>query len=998
VTHSTASAVINGALLGSPRRRARRTIAVLLDYMNFFGGAYENHLRASFHEKGCELGVNLVFYFGRDLHEPHFACPAHNAIFELIHTDRIDGVVAISSVLASACGVERFLPFIDRYRSLPLCSVGVPIPGIASLVVDNDHGITSVVEHLVRVHGHRRIVFVTGPARSSESQERQRAYEAALGAAGLAVDPALIVEGRFTGRGGYVAVDALLNAKIPFDAVLAANDEMALGAIHALREHGLRVPRDVSVTGFDDLRSARLSSPPLTSVAQPFDELAERALGLILAQCDGQTVPELTSCATRLMVRRSCGCSLAPGPSPGVAIGTEPRSAAALAAHLREHRASIREMLLAATSTGWAVSPRDSEALLSALAEELEGAPGTLLGTLEGMLEAPSDNDRYRAIHMAIAQLRACLRPVATPELERIWFEALDLVALSNTTAQMQHRLDLDEHYMQLLSFGEHSSVAFDLASLRTALANGIPSVGVKTAFISRWTDSSATELEPLVCLCNGEARDPEAQRFPGYQLFPMTFPVGSPETRQTLLVFPLCVDAQKLGVAVFEYTPDRSVYSTLRDQICTTMRIVALHQDLVHQTMLHERSVQERLATTHRIQSLSLLAGGVAHDLNNTLGPVVALPELILHQLGELSNCPNIVREDLLSIQSASLRASQTIKDLLTLGRQGRMPRRAIDLCEVLRGCLGPEFTRPLETRQQRIQLRLILPRRPVVVHGSEAHLARAVTNLVLNAVEATPGGGEVIVRLSERHLGAALPGYESVDAGDYAVISVSDTGHGMAQADLARVFEPFFSKKRDGERSGSGLGLAIVHGVVKEHEGFVDVQSDVGSGTTFTLYVPTTDEGVQSEQPQTDAPRGTARVLMVDDDPIQLRTGQRILTHLGYEVTTLESGRAALALLQARAHDPALGFDLLILDMLLNEDRDGLEVLERARELFPGQRAILVSGHAPTERAERARGQGVQWLPKPFTLDTLARAVSLGLGGVRASSPPAHSSKSGS
>jgi CheY-like chemotaxis protein len=253
----------------------------------------------------------------------------------------------------------------------------------------------------------------------------------------------------------------------------------------------------------------------------------------------------------------------------------------------------------------------------------------------------------------------------------------------------------------------------------------------------------------------------------------------------------------------------------------------------------------------------------------------------------------------------------------------------------------------------------------------------------LVLNALEASPGSSEVVVRVAERHLESPITGYEAVDPGHYAVITVADHGHGMAPEDLVRVFEPFFSKKRVGERSGSGLGLAIVHGVVKEHHGFVDVQSRLGVGTTFTLYLPLTHEPVQSsEQPRPAAPRGNASILMVDDDLIQLRTAQRILTHLGYQVTTLESGREALALLQRRAGESARSFDLLILDVLLNEERDGLEILERARELFPGQKAILVSGHAPSERAERARDQGVQWLPKPFTLEALARAVSTVLG----------------
>lgn len=963
--------------------RLRKTIAVLLDYMNFFGGAYENHIRASFEKKSSELDVNLVFYFGRALYEPHFACAAQNAIFDLVHPDRIDGLISISSVLATSCGAERLRGFLERYRPMPLCSIGVEVPTVPSLVVDNARGISDVVAHLVEAHGHHRIAFISGPNASPEAQARTQAYEAALGRCGLPIDRDLIVEGRFTSRGGYVAVEALLEAGVSFDAIVAANDEMALGAIHALRERGRRVPRDVAVTGFDDLRSARLASPPLTTVAQPFDVLAELGLESVLAQCAGFEVPMLTSCPTRLMIRRSCGCTLA-------RESRRQRSSppASPAQFFKQERERILSDLRALAGSGWASSGRDSEALVAALAEELAGSQGAFVGALEGLLEAPGDNDRYRAIQLAIGQLRIALRPVTTPELERTWFEALDLLALSNTTAQMQHRLELDEHYHQLVVFGEQTSVAFDLASLRAALENGIPSVGVRTAFISRCADEAGTMLEPLVCLVSGEAKEPPSAAFPAHLLFPLPFEIGSLEERQTLLVFPLCFEAQKLGVAVFEYTPDRNVYATLRDQISTTLRIVALHQDVLHQTMAHERSVQERLATTHRIHSLSLLAGGVAHDLNNTLGPVVALPELILSQLDGLPSCPSTVREDLQSIQAASLRASQTIKDLLTLGRQGRMPRRAVDLCQVIKNCLGPEFIRRVEAGTDGPQIVLDLPPRPVVVHASESHVARAVTNLVLNALEATRGPGCVSISVAERHFAAGFSGYESVDPGRYAVIRVADTGHGMAAEDLSRVFEPFFSKKRDGERSGSGLGLAIVHGVVKEHEGFVDVQSQVGVGTTFTLFLPASDEAAQSEQPPSAAPRGTARILMVDDDPIQLRTGRRVLMHLGYDVTTLGSGRDALALLQKRAAGDGSGYDLVILDMLLNEDRDGLEVLERVRELFPSQKAILVSGHAPGERVERAAGHGVRWLSKPFTVESLAQAVDNVLRPPRASS----------
>ncbi len=981
-----------GTVTGPPRSATRRsarpvrrrtTIAVLLDYMNFFGGAYENHIRASLEDTARRLDVNLVFYFGRGLYEQQATCPPQNAIFDLVHPDRIDGVVAISSVLASSCGAQRLVPFIERYRPLPTCSVGVLVPGVPSLVVDNALGISEVVQHLVEGHGRRRIAFVSGPAQSPESQARTAAYREAIARAGLPLARELVVEGGFTSPGGYSAVAAMLQAGVEFDAIVAANDEMALGAIHVLREHGRRVPRDVTVTGFDDLRLARLGSPPLTTIAQPFDELAEGAIGSILAQLRGEPVPELTSCPTRLVVRRSCGCTLR---------GISALSAQAGAAEfLRESRDGVLRQLRASADSSWTNSASECEALVDALGAELGGQRHAFAGTLEGMLEVSSDNDRFRSIHLAIAQLRAAMRPVATLELEQLWFEAIDALALSNTTAQMHHRLMLDEHYAQLLLFGERSSVAFDWPSLRAALEAGIPTLGVRTAFISRCKEGGDGELEALVCLVQGKAHEPPRDSFPAQQLFPPSFDVDGPDQRQSLLVFPMSFESQRLGVAVFDYTPGRNFYATLRDQVGNTLRIVSLHQDLLHQTMLHERSVQERLATTHRIHSLSLLAGGVAHDLNNTLGPVVALPELIASQLDGVSGVPPIVRDDLQSIHGASLRASQTIKDLLTLGRQGRTPREATDLCQIVRKCLGPEFCRTLEAQRGQLEIRLVLPDAPIVIQASESHLARAVTNLVLNAVEATHGPGQVSVRVGERRLAAALAGYELVDPGHYATISISDTGHGMPPDELGRVFEPFFSRKRVGERSGSGLGLAIVHGVVKEHQGFVDVSSQVGVGTTFTLYLPISEEAAEAEPPPSAVPRGTARILMVDDDPVQLRTARRVLTHLGYEVTTLSSGREALELLRT-GRSSSSGYDLLILDMLLNEDKDGLEVLECIQASYPVQKAILVSGHAPGERAERAAGQGVKWLSKPFTVESLAQAVSMVLG-PRASAHPRRS-----
>jgi CheY-like chemotaxis protein len=222
-----------------------------------------------------------------------------------------------------------------------------------------------------------------------------------------------------------------------------------------------------------------------------------------------------------------------------------------------------------------------------------------------------------------------------------------------------------------------------------------------------------------------------------------------------------------------------------------------------------------------------------------------------------------------------------------------------------------------------------------------------------------------------------AAIAGYETVEPGEYVVVKVSDDGEGIPAAELGRVFEPFFSTKRMRDHSGSGLGLAIVHGVVKEHDGFIDVTSTRGSGTTFALYFPKSSELLEQKEIRP-SPRGTAKILFVDDEHIQLRTGTRVLTHLGYTVDALDSGRKARDLfVEAAVRGAPSPYDLVILDMLLDGDEDGLHVFEHIQRLYPEQRAIVASGHAPNQRAELAVAKGVLWLAKPYTRHGLASAI---------------------
>ncbi|HVV49154.1 MAG TPA: ATP-binding protein, partial [Polyangia bacterium] len=563
-------------------------------------------------------------------------------------------------------------------------------------------------------------------------------------------------------------------------------------------------------------------------------------------------------------------------------------------------------------------------------------------------------------------------------------FDGLNLVALSNTTTQTQHRLLLDENYLRLLSVGEQASIAFDLASLRDALVKGLPGAGVRTAYLACVAGEAPGLLRPAMCLRGGALVESDGADYPASRLLPPG--ALTAEERESFLVLPLAFENQLLGVIAFNYADGINGYAAFRNEIAAALKSIRLREELVQTSLLHERSVQERLAATKRMEALSVLAGGVAHDLNNALGPLVALPDLILSQLRELqgragARSMHDLCDDVETIKVASLRAARTIKDLLTLGRQGRIAKENVDVNRVIKTCVANSSLRFVEEGTSRVELVADLPPAPLLVRGSESHLARAVDNLIRNAVEAVAGEGQVVVKSGRVELREPRAGYELVPAGRYATISVSDDGCGIEPHELGQVFEPFFTKKRAGETSGSGLGLAIVHGVVKEHDGLIDVVSTPGVGTTISLYLPL-GEGPERREQAPAAPHGTARILIVDDEPMQLRTGRRVLVRLGYEVEVLESGRRACELFErAAASGGRSPFDLVIIDMLLGEPLDGLQAIEKIRRLFPAQKVIVASGHAPTERAELAVQRGVTWLSKPYGVETLAETVQRAL-----------------
>ncbi|MBN1268426.1 MAG: PAS domain S-box protein, partial [Kiritimatiellae bacterium] len=379
------------------------------------------------------------------------------------------------------------------------------------------------------------------------------------------------------------------------------------------------------------------------------------------------------------------------------------------------------------------------------------------------------------------------------------------------------------------------------------------------------------------------------------------------------------------------------------------------------------ERNLQARLTRAERMESLGVLAGGVAHDLNNILGPIVAYPDLILQDLPADST----VRADVLEMQVAAQRAGVIIQDLLTLARRGSYHTEPVSLNAVIESYLHSASMKDLKLRHPNVVLETRPDTRTEPIMGSVPHLTQVLMNLVINAFEAMPHGGHVTISTMPETLPRPYTGYEKIEEGPYSVLCVEDTGPGIPPQDIEHIFEPFFTRK-ELSHSGSGLGLSVVYGVTKDLHGYVDIRSSLGHGTRFALYFPIAAAmQLPGEEPHRDY-RGTETILVVDDIPSQLTLAVRLLSSLGYGVVVRSNGRAALDFL---ARNPVA---LVVLDMIMEEGFDGLDTYREILRVRPGQRCIIASGFSESRRVRDALDLGAgAFLRKPYTIDKLGRAV---------------------
>lgn len=382
-------------------------------------------------------------------------------------------------------------------------------------------------------------------------------------------------------------------------------------------------------------------------------------------------------------------------------------------------------------------------------------------------------------------------------------------------------------------------------------------------------------------------------------------------------------------------------------------------------------RQLQQQLNRDSKMKAIGLMAGGVAHDLNNILSGVISYPELILLDLED--NSP--LRNPLEAIRQSGLDAADVVSDLLTVARGIAANTEILNPNNLIMDYLDSADFKQLLTSHPLVGVTTSLSPDLQTISCSPIHFRKCLMNLTTNGMEAIAGNGRLSI-CTENHRQAASSGPADeggLGAGDYAKIIFHDSGTGIGPDEIDHIFEPFYTKKVMG-RSGTGLGLAVIWNTMQDHGGVVTVTSD-NDGTTFTLYFPCVeDPGITAtKQDESTLFKGRGEtILVIDDEQRQRDIAGDLLTSLGYAVETAASGEEAVEYLKSHS------VDMLVLDMIMSPGQNGFKTYQQILELHPAQKALIASGFAEDGdvRATLALGAG-GFISKPYTMRGIGSAI---------------------
>ena len=780
--------------------------------------------------------VNLICFPGGRLQAADSFEIQRNAIFDLANNQSLDGLITWSSSLGGVLGPAEIKAFHQRYQTLPMVSLAQFMEGMPTVSVDSYLGMRALLAHLIEEHGFRRLAFIRGPEEHYYAQERYRAYLDSLQALGLPLDPELVTR-PLPWEAGAEAIAILLDERglkpgRDFDAVVAVSDMMAIWAMKTLQARSFEVPKDVAVTGFNNSREERLSTPPLTTVDLPFSEQGSKAMEVLLQQLAGESVPALITLPFRLIVRQSCGC-----PSKAIALAsfmpigkTEKGVGESSEAILWKKFEDVRADCVSEMEATMVLHPEESKELLEsifdAFIQEAEKPSQKFLPTLNNILEQTMHLD-LDLVHWqnVISILRrwvlGCLPD--SEKVEALISQARVVVEEAVQRAQSYSQWRADREAENLRETNRALLTTFDVKQLTDVLVERLPTLGIPSVYLVTYeqsTDAEVPEYARLMLAYTDNERvviGQDGLRFSTHQIIPPEYlPLNR---RYSLVVEPLYFQDKSLGYVVFEIGPhDGNTYELLRNNLSSALQGAMLFQEIQ----------QARLAAEKADHIKTRLLANVSHEMRTPLNIITGYTQDALQTPNKYgSELPSLLLNDLHQIQSNAEHQLRVINDLLDLSRA------EIDELDLSLELLDPyqllvDAFHDLADRSTSsdIQWKMNIPERLPQIRADAVRLRQIFLNLLSNAKKYTQSG--------EITLGAEVTPPQ-------IHFWVTDTGLGINREQQERIFEPFVTLEENRRIAGGiGLGLSITRHLVALHDGTMKLDSQPNQGSTFHIYLP--------------------------------------------------------------------------------------------------------------------------------------------------------------
>jgi signal transduction histidine kinase/DNA-binding LacI/PurR family transcriptional regulator/AraC-like DNA-binding protein len=936
-------------------RRSRPTVGALAGAQVYYGTILGNFIgpvlqgaHAAAQARGCNLLLACGMEHSTISARPAWPVVAPEADFVPAGPWNTDGLIVVNPLLS-----EARADYITH-----LSAAGHPVVFVASggdgptVTVDNAGGVREAVRHLAD-HGHRRIAFIAGRPDDLEGDSgiRLRAYQAAVEDYGLAADRRFIAYGYHGIEGGQQAMREILDSGVSFTAVLASNDESAIGAMAALREAGLRIPQDIAVVGFDDSLEAVIQAPPLTTLhSSPF-EMGFKALELLIEYIDGRKKDSaIVQVPMRLVIRQSCGCQADAMP-PLMLAAARQSSVDRSALALQIERAMTEAVLAEAQRLGVEEVASLCRCLVAAFIVSLEsGEAASFRQALEHVLaqvETAEDDSHVWQVAFSTLQeggqalLEAAGRPAARPRIEEML--RLAQIAVSERVRRQHRRYVANQRWitdrMDLLN--ARLLAALDEAQIFDILAEHLPQMGIQHIEVA-FFEAQGDDPVAWSRLHTVPERNEATWRFPS-RTFP---PAGLYDEPFHLALLPLASQGGRAGCVIFD-AANLEVCAPVAWQLLTFLKVVHLYREATEARRLAEEA--------NRLKSRFLST--VSHELRTPLGLVVGLSKMLLAE-GEGSP-PETYRQDLKQIYASAQHLDGLIRDVLELAQsemgQLRLALEPLDLAEALETVVvvGRQLA-----RDKGLDWRAEIPDSLPKVRGDRTRLRQVALNLVNNAVKFT-ARGRVTLRVS---------------ADTHSItVEIGDTGLGIPQAEQAAIFDEFRQSERTAARGygGLGLGLAVSKRLIEMHGGSIGVRSvgKEGAGSTFYFTLPVMPGVLGLDVTKTLSAEQT--VLLLTEQPGGGQNVRQYLARQGFEVQVLSLDGTADWPPGSLASPPGA----VILERGTASER-GWEILKVLRE-HPLTQHVPVLFYS----LEEERGSGslleLDYLTKPMNMAELARAL---------------------